>query len=83
MVITATEARKRLFPLIEQVNDDREPVTITSRAGNAVLMSEDDYRSLQETAYLLRSPANATRLIEAINRARTGQSETHELDRAE
>ena len=83
MVITATEARKRLFPLIEQVNDDREPVTITSRAGNAVLMSEEDYRSLQETAYLLRSPANATRLIEALNRARNGQRETHDLDRTE
>jgi antitoxin YefM len=83
MVVTATEARKRLFPLIQQVNDDREPVTITSRGGNAVLISEDEFRSLQETAYLLRSPANATRLAEAMIRVRSGQSESHDLDRSE
>ena len=43
MAITASEARKRLFPLIEQVNEDRAPVEITSRAGDAILMSRADY----------------------------------------
>ena len=43
MSITASEARKNLFPLIEQVNDDRTPIEITSRRGNAVLMSRADY----------------------------------------
>ncbi|WP_282697481.1 type II toxin-antitoxin system Phd/YefM family antitoxin [Streptomyces sp. CC208A] len=66
MAITATEARARLFPLIQQVNDDHEPVEITSKGGNAVLMSADDFRSWQETIYLLRSPANAARLMAAI-----------------
>ncbi|HEX5565495.1 MAG TPA: type II toxin-antitoxin system prevent-host-death family antitoxin, partial [Streptomyces sp.] len=42
MSITASEARKNLFPLIEKVNNDRSPVHITSRNGNAVLMSEED-----------------------------------------
>ena len=68
MAISASEARSRLFPLIQQVNDDHTPVRITSRGGDAVLMSADDYDSWQETIYLLRSPANARRLMEAIAR---------------
>ena len=43
MAITASEARKNLFPLIEQVNDDRQPVEITSKRGDAVLLSRADY----------------------------------------
>ncbi|MGW5325540.1 type II toxin-antitoxin system Phd/YefM family antitoxin [Streptomyces sp. NPDC004014] len=66
MSITASEARAKLFPLIQQVNDDHEPVEITSRGGNAILMSADDFRSWQETVYLLRSPANAARLMAAV-----------------
>lgn len=56
MAISASEARQRLFPLLEQVNTDHEPVRITSKAGDAVLMSAADYDSWQETVYLLRSP---------------------------
>ncbi|MFF0851709.1 type II toxin-antitoxin system Phd/YefM family antitoxin [Streptomyces sp. NPDC003280] len=66
MSITASEARAKLFPLIQQVNDDHEPVEITSRGGNAILMSADDFRSWQETVYLLRSPANAAHLMAAV-----------------
>ena len=81
MTITATQARQRLFPLIEQVNDDRQAVRITSKAGNAVLVSEDDYDSLTETVYLLRSPANAARLLAADAALRHGEGITVELDR--
>lgn len=70
MAISASEARQRLFPLLEQVNTDHEPVRITSKAGDAVLMSADDYDSWQETVYLLRSPENARRLMEALARDR-------------
>ena len=70
MSISASEARQRLFPLLEQVNTDHEPVRITSKAGDAVLMSADDYDSWQETVYLLRSPENAKRLMEAVARDR-------------
>ncbi len=66
MSITASEARARLFPLIQQVNDDHEPVEITSRGGNAILMSADDFRSWQETVYLLRSFTNAAHLMAAV-----------------
>ncbi|MGH3838756.1 MAG: type II toxin-antitoxin system Phd/YefM family antitoxin, partial [Pseudonocardiaceae bacterium] len=51
--MSASEARKRLFPLIEQVNDDQEPVEIVSKAGTAYLVSADQWRSLMETAHLL------------------------------
>lgn len=79
MAITASEARKNLFPLIEQVNDDHTPVEITSKRGNAVLMSRSDFDALQETAYLLRVPANARRLLESLEQARAGRREEHDL----
>jgi len=74
--ISASEARQRLFPLLEQVNTDHEPVRITSKAGDAVLMSADDFDSWQETVYLLRSPENARRLMEAVARDRARPSDS-------
>jgi antitoxin YefM len=79
VAVTASEARKNLFPLIEQVNDDHTPVEITSRRGDAVLMSKADYDALQETAYLLRVPANARRLLESLAQAVGGDRQEHEL----
>lgn len=79
MSITASEARKNLFPLIEKVNDDRAPIHITSRNGNAVLISEDDFTSWQETIYLLRSPVNARRLAESVAEAERGNVRPREL----
>lgn len=81
MSITASEARKNLFPLIQQVNDDRVPVEITSRNGDAVLISKADYDALEETAHLLRSPANARHLMESLAEARAGLREEHPLIR--
>ncbi|MGH9381810.1 MAG: type II toxin-antitoxin system Phd/YefM family antitoxin [Thermoanaerobaculia bacterium] len=81
MTITASEARKNLFSLIQQVNDDRAPVEILSRRGDAVLISRADYEALEETAHLLRSPANAQHLIESLAQARAGEREEHELAR--
>jgi antitoxin YefM len=79
MALSASEARKRLFPLIEQVNDDQEPVEIVSKGGTAYLVSADQWRSLMETAYLLRSPANAEHLLRSIADAETGRAEAHAL----
>jgi antitoxin YefM len=81
MSITASEARKNLFPLIEKVNEDRTPIEITSRHGDAVLLSRVDYEALEETAHLLRVPANARRLIESLQQAQSGQRYEHELTR--
>lgn len=81
MAITASEARKNLFPLIEQVNDDHTHVEITSRRGSAVLISRDEFEALQETAHLLRAPANARRLLESLEQALDGRREEHDLAR--
>lgn len=79
MSITASEARRQLFPLIEQVNSDRVAIEITSRRGNAVLISAEEFSALRETAYLLRVPANARRLLESLQQAQSGDRHEHEL----
>lgn len=79
MSITASEARRRLFPLIEEVNSDRTAVEIVAKTGSAYLVSAAEYEALQETAYLLRSPANARRLLRSYQEAIDGRTEHHEL----
>lgn len=51
--LSATEARTKLYRLIDQTSASHEPILITGKRGNAVLVSEDDWRSIQETIYLL------------------------------
>ncbi len=71
--VSISQARDELFPLVRQVNDDHTVVEIVSRnGGNAVLMSADDYASLQETVYLLSTPANAVALARSIAQLRAG-----------
>jgi len=71
--ITYTAARENLASTMDRVCNDRDPVIITRNRDQAVVMlSLDDYESLQETAYLLRSPANARRLFDAIEAAENG-----------
>ena len=79
MSVTASEARQRLFPLIEEVNADQVAVEIVSKKGTAFLVSADEYRSLKETVYLLQSPANAQRLRESIAEVRDGRAQAREL----
>lgn len=79
MSITASEARARLFPLIEEVNEDQEAVEIVSKKGTAYLVPADEYRSLVETVYLLRSPRNAERLRESFAEFEAGEAEAHDL----
>lgn len=54
--IPATTARSNLYRLIDQVNEESEPLTITGQRGNAVLVGEDDWRSIQETIHLATIP---------------------------
>jgi antitoxin YefM len=71
--ITYTAARENLASTMDRVCKDRDPVIITRNRDQAVVMlSLDDYESLQESAYLLRSPANAKRLFDAIEAAEKG-----------
>lgn len=76
--ITATEARRRLFPLIEQVNSDHAPVEIVHRNGNAVLVAKEDWDAMQETNYLSRGE-NGRRLSASIERVQAGEVEVREL----
>lgn len=70
MAISTNEARRNLVRLIERVNLDRTEVEIVSKRGSAVLMSKDEFDALMETSYLLRSPANARRLMSALDSVR-------------
>ncbi len=54
--ITASAARARLFGLLDQAAEDHEPIQITGRRSNAVLISEEDWRAIQETLYLVSIP---------------------------
>ena len=66
--ITYTAARENLASTMDHVCADHDPVIITRNRDQAVvMMSLEDYESLQETAYLLRSPANARRLLDSIS----------------
>ena len=54
--LTVSEARERLYRLLGEVSASREPVLITGKHGNAVLVAEDDWRAIEETLYLLSIP---------------------------
>ncbi|MEN3122346.1 type II toxin-antitoxin system prevent-host-death family antitoxin [Janibacter sp. LM] len=75
-----TESRARYAQVLDGVVNDREEVVIT-RAGHdpVVIVSLDDYESLRETAYLMRSPRNARRLLDAMERLESGRGGPHEL----
>ena len=75
-----TQSRRQYAEVLDSVVDDREEVIIT-RAGHepAVIVSLDDYQSLKETAYLLRSPANARRLLSSIEQLEGGSGQEREL----
>lgn len=82
MASTASQAHRELFPLIDKVNDDRIAIEITSKRGNAVLISLAADEALPETAHLLRSPANARRLLASMAQAQAGELVEHSLDTA-
>ncbi|GAA1085912.1 type II toxin-antitoxin system Phd/YefM family antitoxin [Nocardiopsis metallicus] len=79
MAVTASQARGSLPALIKRVNDDHEAVEIVSRHGSALLVSAEDYAALREGAYLMRSPANARRLLESYENALAGSVSEREL----
>lgn len=64
--ITATDARKLLYKLLDQVQESHAPVQITGKRGNAVLISEDDWRAVQETLYLLSIPGMRESIVEGM-----------------
>lgn len=78
---TYTEARKRLAALLNSAGDDRETVIITRRDHvDVALIAADELASLEETAHLMRSPANARRLLEALERSLASDVRPQSLD---
>ena len=78
--MTYSYTRQHFADIMDRVNDDRAPLLITRQQGKpVVMMSLDDYNALEETAYLLRSPANAQRLIESVEQLRSGRGEIRKL----
>ena len=78
--ITYTSARANLAKTMEKVCDDHSPVVITRKTAQpVVMMSLEDFEALEETAYLLRSPKNARRLLESIAELEAGKGSEKEL----
>jgi antitoxin YefM len=78
--ITYTAARENLASTIDRVCEDHAPVVITkNRDQSVVMLSLAEYESLEETAYLLRSPANAKRILAAVDALQRGKGRRHKL----
>ena len=78
--LTYSEARSKLANTMDKVCDDHAPIVITRKnSQSVVMMSLDDYQALEETAYLLRSPKNAKRLIESILELKSGGGSSRKL----
>ncbi len=79
--ITYTEARERLASVWDEAVSTREPVVIARRGHESVvLVPESEWDGLMETAHLLRSPANARRLLSALNRLDQGEGQQLSLE---
>lgn len=78
--LSYSEARANLSNLMDRVNDDHAPMLVTRQRGRpVVVMSLDDFTAWEETTYLLRSPANAQRLTQAIGVLDSGAGQVREL----
>lgn len=64
--ISASEARARLYRLIDDAASSHEPILITGKRGNAVLLSEEDWSSIQETLFLLSVPGMRESIVEGL-----------------
>jgi antitoxin YefM len=78
--ITYSNARQHLAEVMDKVHDEHEPIIITRKATHAVIMiSLEDFNSLHETDYLLKSPRNAKRLRESIKQHKEGKCHARDL----
>ena len=79
--ISYTAARENLASTMDRVCSDHTPVIITrNRDQSVVMLSLEDFEALEETAYLMRSPANAKRLLEAIHALESGKGVVRDID---
>lgn len=77
---STSDARANLKAVMDKVVADKAPIAIARQKGEGVVMiSQSEWDSIEETLYLLRSPANAKRLLESIAELEAGKGEEHEL----
>ncbi len=78
--LTYTYTRQHLAEVMRSVNDDHNPVVVTSQRGKpVVILSLDDYQAFEETAYLLRNQQGARRLLDSVEELRAGGGQVREL----
>jgi antitoxin YefM len=78
--VTYTELRSNLAKYMDEVCDSRDTLLVTRQnARSVVMISEEEYEGLMETVHLLRSPANAARLLQSIEEADKGALKEHDL----
>jgi len=66
-IVNATEARSKLYSLIDEAADTHQPIVITGKRANAVLVSEEDWNAISETLYLFSVPGMRASIIEGLN----------------
>ncbi len=66
-IVNATTARNNFFKIMEDVVITHEPIYVTGKAGNVVVISEEDYRSIQETLYLISIPGMREKILRGLN----------------
>ncbi len=78
--VTYSHTRQHLAQVMNKVSEDRAPILITRQTGNpVVMMSLQDFNALEETAYLIRNPKNAKRLMQSIEQLASGGGKQREL----
>ena len=77
--VTATSARTNLYRMIDSTLNDHEPVQITGKRGNAILIGESDWRSIQETLHLLSIPGMRQSIVDGMNTPTADCSDTIDL----
>lgn len=77
--VSFSELRKDMKQIMDRTKDRHEPLIITRKSGNMVMMSLEDYNALEETAYILRNPRNAQRVLSSITELEAGKGQKHDL----
>jgi antitoxin YefM len=65
-ILNSPTARSKFFQVMDEVLDSHEPVIVTGKRGNVVILSEEDYRAIQETLYLVSIPGMGGKLLEGM-----------------
>ena len=79
--VSYTELRQNLARYMDEAVESRAPIVVTRQGGkgNVVILSQEEFEGWEETIPLLRSPANASRLLQSIRSAQAGQAREHDL----